>query len=76
MDYQGILEYYFTKIIKILKLNIHNNYIKDDLMKTIRLVYADILRIVATFSVIILHTAASKWYSTVSCKLKIPKIAK
>ena len=29
-----------------------------------RLVYADILRILATFAVIILHVSASKWYDT------------
>jgi len=33
-------------------------------MKSDRVVYLDILRIVATFAVIILHTAASKWYET------------
>ena len=33
-------------------------------MKSDRVVYLDILRIVATLAVIILHTAASQWYKT------------
>ena len=29
-----------------------------------RIVYADLLRIIATFAVIVLHVSASKWYDT------------
>jgi surface polysaccharide O-acyltransferase-like enzyme len=33
-------------------------------MKSSRIIYLDILRIIATFAVIILHTAANQWYET------------
>ena len=29
-----------------------------------RIIYADLLRIIATFAVIVLHVSASKWYDT------------